>query len=132
QIRALLEARSKLTVSDMLAIQKDVYSAYDDFLAKEVVAAVRKKGTKSDLVRSAVPVLTKWNGQMEKDEAAPMITELLSNTLRAALTTLTLQGSGKMREHPNILPRPEVAETLLRARPAGWVSKDDWDTWLLQ
>lgn len=132
QIRALLEGKPKLTVSDMLAIQKDVYSAYDNFLAREALAAVRKKGTTNELMQGAVPVLSKWNGQMDKDQAAPMITQLLSNTLRTALTSLTLQGSAKAREHPNILPRPEVAETLLRSRPAGWVPQNDWDAWLLQ
>jgi penicillin amidase len=69
---------------------------------------------------------------MEKDQAAPMMTQLLSDTLRASLTALILQDSGKAREHPDVLPRPQIAETLLRARPAGWVPNDDWNAWLLQ
>ncbi len=131
QIRALLKAKPKLTVSDMLAIQKDVYSAYDRFLAEEVVAAVHKNGSNNELIRSAVPVLLKWNGQMDKDQAAPMMTELLSNTLRAAVTGL-LETSRQTRQHSTLLPRPEIVETLLRTRPAGWVANNDWDTWLLQ
>ena len=37
QIHALLGAKSKLTVDDMLAVQKDVYAAYDKFLAQQIV-----------------------------------------------------------------------------------------------
>jgi len=33
---------------------------------------------------------------------------------------------------PDILPRPQIIEGLLRNRPSGWVVKDDWDHWLLE
>ena len=132
QIRALLTAKPKLTVNDMLAVQKDVYSAYDLFLARHVAAAFSRKGSNDELVRSAVPVLRKWNGQMEKAEAAPMMMELLSNTLRASLVKLMLPASRQSSSPPKFLPRPEVVENILRNRPAGWVAKDDWDRWLLR
>ena len=44
QIRALLGAKAKLNVDDMLAAQKDVYSSYDLFLAKQAIAAYDKAG----------------------------------------------------------------------------------------
>jgi penicillin amidase len=116
----------------MLAVQKDVYSAYDLFLAREVTAAVSKKGSHDELIRGAISVLRKWDGQMDKDQACPMITELLSNTLRADLVRLILPPSSRSPQPPKLLPRPEVVETLLRNRPAGWVAKDDWDAWLLE
>ncbi len=90
QIRARLEATKKLTVADMLAIQKDVYSAYDDFLARQIVAAFARKGSSDALVREAVDVLRGWNGQMDKDEAAPMITQLLNRQAGSALVTAIL------------------------------------------
>ncbi len=62
----------------MLAIQKDVYSAYDSFLAQRSLPLSSKHGTPGCPVREAVAVLRRWNGQMDKDLAAPMITELLS------------------------------------------------------
>jgi penicillin amidase len=132
QIRALLKAKPKLTVEDMLAIQKDVYSAYDRFLAQQVTAAFRKRGSNDELIRDAFPVLRDWNGQMEKDQAAPMMTELLSNTLRAALVRATVETSGRSTQPPRLVPRPWIVELLLRSRPPGWVPKDDWDGWLLQ
>jgi acyl-homoserine lactone acylase PvdQ len=108
-----------------------------------------------------VEVLRRWNGQMEKDEAAPMITELLSNQMGTALVTSLLQpamltaAQKQLKSQPqntvtkngersrtvlaardpaipDILPRPQIIEGLLRTRPRGWVAKDDWDQWLLE
>lgn len=152
QIRALLTAKPKLTVDDMLAIQKDVYSAFDYFLAQQAIAAASKHPSNDDLVRAAINVLRHWNGQMDKDEAAPMITELLDDELGRVLVTSTafantrttpsqapasaekssLHYRGMSLNVPNIAPRPQVIETLLRQRPSGWVANDDWDAWLLQ
>ena len=81
QIRALLGEKRRLTVRDMLAVQKDVYSAYDHFLAQQMIAACRTRGSNEQRVREAVEILRRWNGQMEKDQAAPMITELLSREI---------------------------------------------------
>jgi penicillin G amidase len=92
QIKARLEAIRKLTVDDMLAIQKDVYSAYDNFLAHQIVALFARRGSGDGLVREAVEVLRSWNGQMDKDEAAPVITQLLSREAGSALVRIVLPG----------------------------------------
>jgi penicillin amidase len=128
QIRALLGAKPKLTVDDMLAIQKDVYAAFDYFLAQQAIAAASKHPGNNELVRAAIDVLRSWNGQMDKDEAAPMITELFDDELGRSLVILVAPGATRA----NIAPRPQVIETLLRQRPRGWVANDDWDTWLMQ
>ena len=44
QIRALLTARNGLPPEDSLAVQKDVYSAFDHFLAHTVIAAYERRG----------------------------------------------------------------------------------------
>jgi penicillin amidase len=129
QIYARLHAKPKFGVEDMLAIQKDVYSAYDKFLADEVVAASGRNATKDELVRQAIPILKSWNGQMEKSEAAPLITETLSSHLARALVHAILPPN--KREGMDILPRPDVIQDLLEKRPRGWVPHDDWDAFLL-
>lgn len=92
QIRARVMAKRKLSVGDMLAVQKDVYSAYDHFLAKQVIgAAHRQRGTADASMREAIEVLGRWNGQMDKEEAAPMITELLNNQLGTSLVWSLIQ-----------------------------------------
>lgn len=130
QIRALLSKKPKLTVDDMLSVQKDVYSAFDFFLARQLIAAAAKRGDLNEEARVAVNVLHRWNGQMDKGEAAPMITELLHDELAKSLVVSVVAD----RQHasiPDILPRPQVLESLLRTRPRGWVKNDDWDAWLV-
>lgn len=90
QIRARLSAKPKLTVNDMLSIQTDVYSAFDLFLAHQVIAAYAKYGSKDEIMPPAIDVLRRWNGQMDKDQAAPTITELLRDQIDATLVTSLL------------------------------------------
>jgi penicillin G amidase len=168
QIRALLNRKSKLTVSYMLAVQKDVYSAYDYFLAQQVLAGFAKRGSNDALTRDAVRIFRRWNGQMDKDDAAPMMTQLLHTQIGTVLVASLLQPamnkalSAKLESQPqntqikagqpgrtaiagsspsvsvsgptvpDIFPRPQVIEGLLRSRPHGWVANDDWDAWLLE
>jgi penicillin G amidase len=151
QIRARLTAKPKLTVDDMLAVQKDVYSAYDLFLSRQVIAACARRRDNDSDVRTAITVLEGWNGQMGKDEAAPMITQLLDDELRQSLVLLVSASSpdppapqprtsadkssghykGMVASIPNIVPRPQIVENLLRQRPPGWVANNDWDAWLM-
>ncbi|MDQ2777709.1 MAG: penicillin acylase family protein [Acidobacteriota bacterium] len=135
QVRALLSAKAKLDPPDMLAVQKDVYSAYDRFLAQQVIAAAGKRKNNQAAVRGSVELLRKWNGQMEKDQAAPMITELLNDQLGLALVrsiTRTQGSHGKGQFVPPMLPRPLVIQTLLTQRPSGWAPGNDWDSWIVK
>jgi penicillin amidase len=160
QARALLTAKPKLNIDDMLSIQKDVYSAYDHFLAQQLIAVCAQRGSSDPLVREAVNVLKGWDGQMDKDQAAPMITQLFSTAAGAGLVNAFLQarvltsvqakpekspektggrplkpaGEPQTRVEvrmPDILPRPQVIEAFLKVRPTGWVGRDDWDAWVL-
>jgi penicillin G amidase len=125
QIRARLNAKPKLAVEDMLAIEKDVYSAYHHYLASRIVAAAAKKGSSGE-VAEAVAVLKPWNGQMDKDEAAPFITDLVNAQMGRWLVLALAPKVEVVR-----LPRPQVIEGLLRTQPPGWAPNNDWDAWLL-
>jgi penicillin amidase len=110
QIRALLAAKPKLTVDDMLAVQKDVYSAYDHFLARQIIAAYTAVGSKNPLAAEAIELLRHWNGQMDKDAAAPVITQFTSRELGTMLT------SSYRPTYPR-LPRPQIIQQILQTRP---------------
>ncbi len=113
----------------MLAVQKDVYSAYDYFLAQQAVASCVRQHCSDPFTRSAVDVLRTWNGQMDKDEAAPLVTEYLGNALGRSLVGL----AGRPAHDADVLlPRPEIVQDLLRTRPGGWVPNNDWDHWLTE
>ncbi len=141
QIRARLGAKPKLTVDDMLAIQKDVYAAYDNFLAHRVIAACTRRHESNEMAREAVEVLRKWNGQMDKDEAAPMITQLLNAQLANSLvrgllpagstSPSAIRAEKAQASSLTIFPRPAVIEEILRTEPAGWIHGNDWDAWLI-
>lgn len=133
QIGARLESRAKWQPADMLAVQKDVYSALSDFLAGQMVAAFDKKSAaKADTggaqVRAAVDLLRSWNGQMEKGTAAPMVALLAYDRIRNAVAERA--SPGHSADYETSYLAPEVVERLLRERPQGWFS--DYDALLLK
>jgi penicillin G amidase len=84
EIRDRLLARGGWKAQEMLGVEKDVYSAFSSFLAGRIVAAYdRKKPAKSEL-EEAIKLLRGWNGQMEKQTAAPLLITLAYNQLRTA------------------------------------------------
>ncbi|HEX5430480.1 MAG TPA: penicillin acylase family protein [Bryobacteraceae bacterium] len=118
EIRSFLESRAKWRPEDMLAIEKDVYSAFSDFLARQVVAAWDKHPGSDAEEKTAVDLLRRWNGQMEKGTAAPMIIELTYDQLRDAVASRASPMHGEL--YASDIMAPEVIENLLRTRPAGW------------
>jgi penicillin G amidase len=85
EIRDRLLARVGWKPEEMLGVEKDVYSAFSNFLARQIVAAYdRKKPNKPEL-EEAVQVLRSWNGQMEKQTPAPLLITLFYDQLRKAV-----------------------------------------------
>ena len=131
QIKALLHAGKKINAQNMLAIQKDVYSAFDSFLARQVVTAFDHKGGSGDLTREAVILLRTWNGQMDKDHPEPFVTELMFRKTAQSLLRAAGISESVIEQYPDVRVKPQVIETLLRERPPGWVKNNDWNAWLL-
>jgi penicillin amidase len=127
QLRDLLNARKSWRAEEMIVVQKDVYSSFDHFLARQLIAAYEKRGAKSPRLDAAVDLLRKWNGQMEKDLAAPVITTLAFQHFRTAMVERAAPGKGLTYE---VQMSRAVVERLLRDRPAGWFR--DYDGILLQ
>ncbi len=132
EIRALLESRAKWTPSDMLTVQKDVYSAFSHFLARQVVAAWDKHQDKHPgsnvQAGDAVALLRQWNGQMEKKTAAPLVETLTYNELRKAVAERAWPKYDAGYETSYLAP--EVIERLLRERPPDWFP--DYDDLLVK
>jgi penicillin amidase len=126
QIRDMLSGRSGLRPEDMLAVQKDVYSEFSHYLAGAVVAAYDRRGGHTDLA-SAVALLRRWNGQMDKGRPEPLMMALAFQHFRRAVAEAASPGKSGGYE---IQIAPAVIENLLRARPAGWFR--DYDDALLQ
>ena len=64
-------ARNGWKPGDMLAVEKDVYSAFLDHLAQMVVAAYDRSKSSDSSLSDAIGLLRSWNGQMEKAPRRP-------------------------------------------------------------
>jgi penicillin amidase len=127
QIRNLLTARNGWRAADMLTVQKDVYSAFFRYLAQAMVEAYDRHKAQHGELDNAAQLLRGWNGQMEKDGAAPLIVTLAYERLKVAVAQSASSARGARYEYQMA---PAVIETLLRTRPAGWFA--DWDETILR
>lgn len=108
---------NKLNPADGLRIQKDVYSAFDRFLAQQIVAAYAdRKGANKNL-DAAAALLAAWNGQMDRDRPEPLIATLTYQYLKKAIGRRASPENGELWDVPMA---PAVVENILRDRPAGW------------
>lgn len=93
EIRDRLLARGGWKAPEMLGVQKDVYSSFLSFLARRMVGAYdRKKPAKPELAEAAA-LLRSWNGQMEKQTAAPLLIALAYEQLRNAAVHAAWSGT---------------------------------------
>ena len=127
QIHALLDSRRNWKAEEMLAVETDVYSAFDHFVAQQVVAAFDAQKPANPQTREAVQVLRAWNGQMEKGQAAPMLAELVYEQIRKRIAERAATGFGNAYQS---FMAPSVIESLLRERPADWFP--DYNVFLLR
>jgi len=127
QIRTLLESRPKWQPQEMLRVETDVYSAFHQFLAGQILAAWdRKKPANNQPAADAIAELRPWDGQMKKDAAAPLIVWLTYEELRKAIAQNASPRAGAT--YARIAATASV-ERLLRERPAGWFA--DYDALIL-
>jgi penicillin amidase len=126
QIRDMLSARNGWKPEDTLRVQKDVYSAFNHYLAKALVAAYDDRHATNPDLADAVQLLRSWNGQMEKDQAAPLIVTLAFQYLRKAAANNASPGNGSVYETQMSVA---VLAKLLRERPQDWFG--DYDETLL-
>jgi penicillin amidase len=108
-------------------VQKDVYSAFSHFLAGQLVGAYQRRNVHNPGLDGAVDLLRVWNGQMDKDMAAPFLVTLAYQHLRRSVAENASAANGLAYE---FAMAPVVVERLLRERPAGWFG--DYDELLLR
>jgi penicillin amidase len=127
QIRAMLSTHEGWQPSDMLTVQKDVYSAFSHFLARQIVDAYQRRNAHNPSLDDSVALLREWNGQMNQNLAAPFLITLAYQHVRRAVAENASAASGLAYEF-NMAP--VVVQRLLTERPAGWFA--DYDDMLLR
>jgi penicillin amidase len=108
---------SKIKPEDGLRIQKDVYAGFLHFLAKQMVAAYASHKGQNKAFDDAMEELRTWDGQMDRDHAAPLIATLAYQYLRKAIAERASPGNGEIYA-PKLAPA--VVQHMLQERPAGW------------
>ena len=81
RIYRVLRSGSKFLPADMLALQTDIYSELDRFVADKIVYAVDHAHNPSPQARKAADILRQWNGQMDAGSPAPTIASETRNQL---------------------------------------------------
>ena len=97
RIYQVLESGKKFTAADMLALQTDVYSAFDRFCAERFVYALDHTAEVSPRARQARELMRDWNGRLTVDSAAASIETASRRELMRLLLEPKL-GSGKKPE----------------------------------
>lgn len=82
RISRVLRSGKKFSSADMLALQTDVYSELDRFVADKIVYAVDHAKNASPRAKQAADLLRQWDGQMDAGSAAPTIVSATRNHLK--------------------------------------------------
>lgn len=119
--RRLADARG-LAAADMIAIQRDVYSALCHGLAQAAVAAARRRNDQNPLVREGAALLENWDGQMRAGAAAPLLANLLYQHVRRAIAE---RASPKFGAAWRTFMAPGVVARIVAGRRPEWFDNFD-------
>jgi penicillin amidase len=118
----------KFSASDMLAIQTDVFSELDRFVADKLVYAVDHAKNPSPRGKQASDILRSWNGQMTADSAAPTIVSQARLELKRLLLEPKLGAAPNQEQGPNLswksyhwMMETVWLENVLSHQPARWL-----------
>ncbi|HZP17868.1 MAG TPA: penicillin acylase family protein, partial [Terriglobales bacterium] len=128
RIYRLLSAGGRFSAADMLALQMDVHSELDHFLADKLVYAVDHAKDPSPRARKAADILRQWNGQMDAASAAPSITSHAASELKRMLLEPKLGPAPKSEDDPSLswksyrwMMETVWLENVLSHQPARWL-----------
>jgi len=127
RIRQLIAPRANWRAEDLLAVQTDVYSDFNRFLAGQLAEAIGRRHAGNPEMDAVATLLRGWNGQMARDQAAPLLVTLAYQYVRTAAAESAAPSSGP--RYTTGLAQVAV-DKLLRERPAGWFR--DYDEMLLR
>jgi penicillin amidase len=126
RIYRVLGSGRKFAASDMLALETDVYSELDRFVADKFVYAVDHARNASPRAHEAANILRQWNGQMDANLAAPTIatqarTEFRRMLLAAKMGTYPLEGGPSSWTTYHWMMETVWLENVLSHQPTRWL-----------
>ncbi|MBZ5646620.1 MAG: penicillin acylase family protein [Acidobacteriia bacterium] len=120
RIYKVLESGKKFSAADMLALQMDIYSDFDHYLADKLVYAVDHTPKASPRARAAADILRSWDGRVTADSAAPTIETAARNQLFRLLLQPRL---GAQFVEYNWWTSPVALENILDHQLPRWLPK---------
>ena len=120
RIYKVLESGKKFSAADMLALENDVCSELDRFVAERAVYAVDHAKSSSARARTAADILRQWDGRMIASSAAPTI----AVRSREELQRLLLE--------PKLGVEQKGSESTLSWKSYHWMMETVWLDNLLQ
>ena len=116
----VLSSGRKFSAADMLALQTDIYSAFDLACAQKFADAVDRDPHSSARARKAAEILHAWDGRLSKESAAATI-ELLA---RREVTHMVLEPKiGALWKEYIWYNAPVALENLLLHQPKAWLTQ---------
>jgi penicillin G amidase len=106
RIYEVLESGKKFSPAEMLALQTDVASSYDLFLAQRFVHSTDHSKNASERARKAADILRQWNGRVEADSSA------------AAIVAKSARELIRIMLEPKLGTGPEIVDPF--TAPTGW------------
>ncbi len=121
RIYKVLQSGKKFSAADMLALQMDIYSDFDKFVADKLVYAVDHTPKASANARTAADILRSWDGRMSADSAAPTIETSARNQIFLLLLRPKL---GPDVGDYDWWMAPVALEQILDNQPARWLPRE--------
>ena len=120
RIYRVLRQDKKFSAADMLALQTDIYSGFDQFLANQFVYAADHSAKATARAKEAANVMRGWDGRVTPDKAAPT----LELSARVKLERILLQSvlGDAWKSYGGGMREVWLENTLLR-KPARWLPK---------
>ena len=117
RIYKVLESGKKFAPADMLALQMDIYSDFDRYLAERLVYAA-DHGKASPKAREAAEILRSWDGRVTSESAATTIETAARDQVYRLLLEPKL---GPQFIEYNWWMAPVALENILGRQPSRWL-----------
>jgi penicillin amidase len=118
RIYRVLESERKFAAADMLALQMDVHSEFDRFLAEQFVAAIERAKNPSQRARAAANLMRAWDGRLTPDSSAATLVVHSRTSLFRLLLEPKLGADYKLYRWGL---QSVALENIVRQRPARWL-----------
>jgi penicillin amidase len=125
RIFRVLESGKKMSASDMLSLQTDIYSELDRLIADKLVSAVGRSSNATPEARKAADILRQWNGQMSSDSPAPTIVAKATVEVKRLLLEPKL-GSESRGDHQDVSDRHRNDPSVLNWKSYRWMMETVW------